>query len=474
MSEVRPIIRVLTPEQIIQVHEYSLKILSRIGLRVDSAQARNIFARAAGCSRKDNIVHISPELVEWALKAAPAIVDIYDRSGRLVFRLGDSQNSKTRFGIGVTNLYYQEPMTDEVIHFSRKHMAISSALGNALPSFDVVSTIGIVQDYPPEVSDLYGTLEMAANTTKPLVILVSEPRCFRPVLNLLEHLKGNLSARPFAIPYFNPITPLVLNGATADKIFITIERGLPFIYSNYSMSGATTPITPAGTLALLTAELLGGLVFSQLVKEGTPVILGSLPAAFEMRSMGNLYTPTSLVLNLACAEMMAHYGLPHAGASGSGSGWSADLPASGTLWINHLTGCLGRVGLAPFVGGNLGSLVFSPLLVVYANELIRQARLFGRGFSLDDASVALNEIESIGPGGNFLAADLTVKLCRQDNYDNSIWQHLTFDQWLAQGRPKAEDVLRRHTRDLLDNLRVPEDHDDLIAAGEAFIEKVAI
>ena len=58
------------------------------------------------------------------------------------------------------------------------------------------------------------------------------------------------------------------------------------------MSGASTPITPAGTIALQNAELLAGLVFSQLVKAGTPIILGSFPATFDMKDMVNRYTPS--------------------------------------------------------------------------------------------------------------------------------------------------------------------------------------
>ena len=78
-----------------------------------------------------------------------------------------------RFGIGVTNLYFQEPETDAVVPFSRAHMASCTRLGDALPGFDVISTLGVLHDVPPERSDLVAALEMIANTTKPLVVLVS-------------------------------------------------------------------------------------------------------------------------------------------------------------------------------------------------------------------------------------------------------------------------------------------------------------
>jgi trimethylamine--corrinoid protein Co-methyltransferase len=469
MSEVRPQISVLNGDQIERVHVFSLEILSTIGIRVDSTRAMSIFEKAGAKPAGDRIVRIPSELVQWALKAAPSTVDIYNRIGDAKFQLGDPLTNDTRFGVGVTNLYYQDPANEDLIPFSRNHMALSTRLGEALESFDFICTIGIVQDCPPEMADLIGTLEMVANTTKPLAILVSKESCFTTTLDLLEHLHGDLAAHPFCIPYFNPITPLVLNQGTSDKMLATIERGLPFIYNSTGMAGATSPITLAGTLALLNAEILAGLVFSQLAKEGTPVILGSLPWQFDMQNMEGYYTPRTLPLNLACAEMMAYYKLPHSGSSGSGPGWSADLNAIGILWMNHLTGCLGKVGLAPFVGGKFGSVVFSPNFVVYANEVIRQARLFSQGFELDANTINLHEIEAIGPGGNFLMADQTMQLFRETHFSDGIWPFLSLDQWQTGKHPNADAVLRRHTRELLDNDSSPEDHDEIIEKGEKFI-----
>jgi trimethylamine--corrinoid protein Co-methyltransferase len=263
---IQPKIMVLDREQIQRIHEYSLKILSTIGVRVDSERARDVFTQAKPPASVDGErVIIPPELVAWALDSAPSSVEIYNRLGDLTFRLGEGQ-TQARFGIGVTALYYQDPETDDVVPFSREHMARVTTLGNVLDSFDIISTPGIVQDVPPRVSDLYATLEMTANTVKPLAVLISEEDRFPDVLDLLEHLHGDLSSRPFIVPYFNPISPLVINKGTADKMFITIERGLPFMYSNYGMTGATTPITPAGALVQLNAELLAGLTLSQLIR----------------------------------------------------------------------------------------------------------------------------------------------------------------------------------------------------------------
>jgi trimethylamine--corrinoid protein Co-methyltransferase len=469
-SVICPRITVLTPEQRAEIHARSVTILSSVGVRVDSNRAHVILAAATDQPASDRLIRIPEELIAWALEAAPSTIDIYDQDGPLVFCLGADS---ARFGIGVTSLFYQDPMTDHVTPFSRHHVSAMVRLGEALSSFDAVSTIGILQDIPPAVADLYATLEMVANTRKPLVLLVSDDGQFAPALDLLEHLRGDLAGRPFVIPYLNPITPLVINRGTCDKMLTAVERGLPFIYSNYGMVGASTPIDPAATLALLNAELLAGLVLSQLIREGTPIILGVLPAYFDMRGMGNFYAATSYVLNLACAEMMHHYHLPHCGTSGSGMGWGADLIAGANQWINHLTSVIGKVGLAPFVGDNLGSKAFSPAVVVYADEVISQVRRFAEGFALTPPAVTLQEIAQAGPGGDFLTAPSTLRSFRDAYYASPTFPNLGLEEWQSRGEPAAINLLRQRTCELIQSAAPPPGNDDLLAKGEEFIRRQA-
>lgn len=219
----RPRLRLLSPGQMEAVHEASLHVLAESGLRVDSERARRIFRRGGARVRNDR-VYPARELVDWAIEQAPSTVDVFDRRGEKAFRIG---GDATRFGTGVTNLWYQDPLTDALAPFSREHMARGVRLSEALPSFDVISTLGVLRDLSPGVADLYAVLEMVANATKPLVLLVSDEKLFVPALDLLETLRGELGSAPFAIPYLNPITPLVLNEGTTDKLLEPSGEGSP-------------------------------------------------------------------------------------------------------------------------------------------------------------------------------------------------------------------------------------------------------
>ena len=469
----KPELRLLTQEQIHFVHDRSLEILRRVGVRIDSPRALEILLDADGV----DVAPGSPDggtrvvfdgsVVEWALEAAPAVVPVYDRRGEPAFRLGED---RTRFGVGTTNLFYQDPITDELSRFSRHHMAVSTRLAQGLPNFDMVSTIGVVQDYPPETADLYASLELIANTTKPLILLVSSEDLFEPALDLLEHLHPGLADNPFIIPYLNPVTPLIINEGTAEKLMTTVDRGLPVIYNNYSMAGMSTPITAAGTLTLLNAELLAGLVLSQLVRPGTPVVLGSLPAFFDMKTLQDFFDPHSMLLNHACAEMMAHYRIPHSGTAGCGLGWGPDLAAGGQIWTNHLVSLMGKSGMAPAVGGTLGSKAFSPSLAVYANDVIGQAVRLSEGFPIGDHELDMDTLASQGPGGSFLTSDLTLRSVREAYYESELMPRMGLEDWEQRGQPRFEGLLREHTRHLLEDQTPLGDHEDLIAKGEAFIK----
>ena len=380
MSQARPRLTLLSQEQIDEVHEASLRILLERGVRVDSERARRVLAGASGDAHlEDGRVRLERGVVEWAIRVSPPVVEVHDRHGALAFRLGDD---RTRFGVGATNLWYQDPLTDELTPFSRARMSEGVRLAQALPNYDTISTLGVPRDLPPSVADLYAVLDMIANSTKPLVLLVSEERAFPAALDLVEELHGR-GGRCFVIPYLNPITPLVINAGTSDKLLDALERGLPVIYSSYGMAGMTTPLSCAGTLALLNAELLAGLVLSQLAREGAAVVLGSLPMFFDMKTVIDFCDPQTHLINLACAEMMAHYRVPHVGTSGSGEGWGPDLLAAAPLWTNQLTSVLGKVGLCPFVGSSLSSKAFSPALTVLGDDVIGQARRVAEGFTVD-------------------------------------------------------------------------------------------
>lgn len=465
---IKPTLSVLSEDQKNRIHRDALEILSTVGIRVESSRARSVFQKAIGSKViGGDIVKLPSETVEEAILMTMPSVDIFNRLGEACIHLpGDA-----KFGLGVTALYYQDPQTDRIFPFTRKHVETSVRLGHALTNFDFIATPGIIHDAPPQSIDVYTTLEMVANTTKPLVILVSSSEALADVLDLLEYLYEDLSDKPFALPLMTPITPLLIDAGTSDRMFASIERGIPFIYVNYGMAGANTPITPYGSLTLLMAEILAGIALSQFIQPGAKIIAGCLNAFMDMRTMVNFYDPMSYLLNLACGEMMAYYRIPHYGNSGNAVGWGSDIIAAGHQWMNHVLACIGKAGMAVFVGTVLGSKVFSPKLAVYANEIISQAHRISKGFVIDDCSCLMAEIATAGPAGNFLASDMTLKYFKQAYFQSDVFPGFTMEDWQSDGYPKAENYLSQYTQEMTDSFIRGNESTAIIEKGNAFLSR---
>jgi len=457
----------MSEEQIQDAHQNVLRVLNETGVRVDSPEILQMLERKLGLKSQDRVIKFPPQIVEEAIKSAPKTINVYDRRGELKLKLGED---RLRFGIGVTALFYQNPIDETLDIFKRENFRELVRLGSSLKHYDVISTVGIVRDVQEELGDMIGSLEHIANTIKPLVLLVSDEDRFSDVLDMFEHLNGSeVGDKPFVMPYFNPVSPLVMNAGTVDKMKIAIERGLPIIFSNYSMAGASTPLTPAGTLTLLMAELLAGLVISQTIKRGAPILLGMLPVYFDMRTMLNFYDPQSIIISVACSEMMKHYGIPHCSTSGSGTGWGMDLIAADTYWMNTLALLLSNGHLAPFIGDSLGSKSISPTTLVHCHEIIDQALRIHNGFQLDDANSAVDEIFKVGPGRSFLNQPSTLKNYKTGYYVSNVYPRYSMEKWQSAGAPPARQVLREKTQDLIKSAQAPDDYDEFIAKGEDFI-----
>src|SRR5687768_18204095 len=107
MNNIRPHLTMLNEEQKQDIHQYTLKLLATTGVRVDSPSALEMLKKKVGSSMvEDRTVRFPAELVEWAIKSAPRQIQIYDRRGNPGFTIGGEED-RTRFGIGVTALYYQ-------------------------------------------------------------------------------------------------------------------------------------------------------------------------------------------------------------------------------------------------------------------------------------------------------------------------------------------------------------------------------
>ena len=107
-NNVRPGLKLLSPEQINEVHQYSIRILEDTGIEVESKVALKIFEKSDAVKIKNEVVYIKGELINHAINQAPSNIEVFNKNGDVAFQLGEKQGYETHFGIGVTNLWFQD------------------------------------------------------------------------------------------------------------------------------------------------------------------------------------------------------------------------------------------------------------------------------------------------------------------------------------------------------------------------------
>ncbi len=104
-----------------------------------------------------------------------------------------------------------------------------------------------------------------------------------------------------------------INGSheCCEVIIESARLGIVCNVLSMALSGATAPVTSAGTLIVHNAEVLGGITLSQLASKGAPVIYGSSTTMFDLKCVSSpVGTPEMAVLSAAVAKLAQYYNLP--------------------------------------------------------------------------------------------------------------------------------------------------------------------
>ena len=196
---------------------------------------------------------------------------------------------------------------------TKADMVTSTRIGHALPNIDFVQTICMSGDKPTGQIFFHDFDAIFRNTTKPTVINILERPFTELLLDLAAAASGGeaeLREKPSMLGIVTPVSPLkiaVMNEGIVDAV----QAGVPILYSPGPMMGATGPATVAGTLALTTAEVLFGVVLTQLIKPGAKVVLKPDTDVFDMPTTQCTYgSPEQNLGKVAMAQLATLYKVP--------------------------------------------------------------------------------------------------------------------------------------------------------------------
>jgi trimethylamine--corrinoid protein Co-methyltransferase len=336
---------------------------------------------------------------------------------------------------------------------SKQDMINSTRLGHALPNIDFVQTLCMSGDHPTEVIFFHDFDAIFRNTTKPTVINILERPFTQRLLAMAAAASGGedaLREKPSVLGIVTPVTPLkiaVMNEGIVDAV----EAGVPILYSPGPLMGATGPATVAGALALSNAEVLFGVVLTQLIRPGSPVVLKPDTNVFDMRTTQCTYgSPEQNLGKMAMVQLARFYDIPIYGLGGGVEAKSPDAEAASEAALNMLLNAQAGMTMSQSLGTLAWGMYGSQEMVVICDQIVDVIRRVMDRIAIDDATLAVEVIREVGPGGNFLNHDHTVQHFRQELFFPRLFARQTSDTWVKAGSQRIDQVAHQRVQSILD------------------------
>jgi trimethylamine--corrinoid protein Co-methyltransferase len=444
-------LKVLNKTQIMNIHSASLEILRRTGVRVFENEALNIL-KDNGCFIEDgNLVKMPAALVEWAIDIAPSQVTICNRNGEPTMFL---QNDNVYFGPGSDCPFIMDPYTNERRKFVKKDIEDVAKLCDYLPNIDFACTLGIASDVTSERADRHHFEAMLLNTSKPVIFTAMDLNGLMDIVKMSVEVYGSLEKLqkdPFLLLFSPPVAPLRHPKEGMQKLLYMAENKLPIAYVAGVLAGATGPVTMAGSLAQANAEILSGLVISQLKRKGTPCLHGGAILLFDMKTGEPSYgAPEMLLMTAAFTDIAKYYELPMFSYSGVTDSKVLDQQAAieSAFWI--LFPALSGGHLAHDIGFMESGVCGSMELIVLCDEVIGMIKKIRKGILVNKETLALDVINKVGSGGTFIDTDHTFNNFKK-NWQPNFFDRFSYEFWKNNGGLSVNTKLNNKVKEILEN-----------------------
>ncbi len=444
-AHISPHYRGMSDEQCRLIHGASLEILERTGVLLYYQPAIELLKKA-GCYVEENRVRIPAHLVEWALRAAPSHIRLYDRSGKPALQLGDRISN---FGTGSDCLNTLDHRTGQRRRARLQDVVDGIRVADAMPHVDFIMSMFLPSDVPV-AAEMRQMEAMLTYSAKPICFVTYGWEGTPEAIEMLEVAVGGadqLRAMPTAILYINPTSGFRHNEDALRKLMYVAEKHLPCVYWPEVGRGMTCPITFAGGMASSNAGHLAGLAIAQLVNEGAPVTLcTAVPFSIDMNTMVVPYVdPDCKAFGL---EMSHYYNLPAFNWGGMSDSKLLDEQAIMEATLSLYAATLNGGNLIHDLGYMESGLTGSLELVVICDEIISWLKAFMKGLEINEETLALDVIHEHALSGDFLGTEHTLRHVRE-GWQPRLVDRNNYEQWMASGGTSMRERARAKIDEIL-------------------------
>ena len=442
---------VLSDSEVKLIHAASIDILEQNGVMVGSRNVLELLGRnGAEVDFGGKTAKLPRNLVEACLKTLPRSFDLYDRNGRKALTIG---GDGAKCASGHNAIYVIDSMTNERRKSTIRDVENFAVISDKLEHIDIVGVPVMPQDVTPQATLLYAVKALYENTVKPLFFSTESSAVNASIIKMMKTIAGtqDVSARPTAISQISPTSPLFWEEGAVDALVDIAREGIPLNLLPEPMPGMSAPYTVAGMLTVHNTELLSGIVISQLVRPGCPVMYGSSWTTFDMKKMRAIIgSPETSLLRVAGCQMARFYNMPsHTTAPNSDS----DAHDEQNAWEKTLSN-LCAIGADNDVVMNAG--MFATGLTISLEQLVLDSEINGiirrtrKGIDVNSATIAAEVIGNVGPRGSFLLEESTFENLRSGEFwEPGVSNMMTYGAWLNAGAPEIKSIAAKKVEEFL-------------------------
>ncbi len=442
-------IAVVSDDELESIHDASLRILAEIGMNFLDDESRSMLA-AAGATVEGERVRFDPEMVVERIRTCPSSFRLHSRNPKRTLTIGGNHLAFGSVGsppnfVGLDGV--RRPGTRDAYRDLLK----------LCQSFEIIHFIG---GYPVEPIDLHASIrhlgaahDVLVYTDKGLHSYSLGRQKNRDLLEMARIARqvddARLDEEPSVFTVVNSSSPLRLDTPMLQGMIEFALRNQPIIMTPFTLAGAMAPITLAGAVAQQNAEALAGMVFTQVVRPGAPVVYGGFTSNVDMQSGAPAFgTPEYARTAWLGGQLARRYAVPYRSSNVNAAN-SLDAQAAYESVFSLWGAVMGGVNFLMHGAGWMeGGLQASAAKLVLDADLLAMVAAMLDPIVVDDDTLAFDAIREVGPGGHFFGVEHTQSRFRTEFYRPLISDWRNYETWEEAGRPdavsKATALARRY------------------------------
>ncbi|WP_127104091.1 trimethylamine methyltransferase family protein [Pararhodobacter zhoushanensis] len=310
---------------------------------------------------------------------------------------------------------------------------------------------------------------------KPYMGSVTEPVRAEDSVAMSKILFGNdfVDQNAVMTSLININSPLTFDGVMMGALEVYARANQAAIISPFIVGGAMAPVTVAGTLTQVLAEVLAGVAYSQLIRKGAPVIFGAFVTSIDMNSGAPTFgTPEAAHITYGAGQLARRLGLPY---RSGGSFCGSKLPDAQAAYETANTLNMALLSGVNFMlhacGWLEGGLVSSYEKFVLDADQLGALHHIAKGVSMDDNGQAMDAIREVGPGGHYLGCQHT-----QNNFKTAFWRsdvldYKPYETWEDEGGRDSATLANVRVKKQLRDYQEPSLDPAIAEALQAYVDQ---